>query len=450
MLMVQCNIIIHESGFWEGDHYHGFDFWYVVNERGENSGKRICDILKFPVVAFYRYHGSLHRRSVPFIREVDFVLLYFCTFLLRDAIVMTEREETVQLLCAICNDHIAATDEFVNVGAKGIRTLVNACEVKKNEKLVSFFKSHRDSSCKIPLHVGCRKRLVDLRNIQHDEKEWSPPSKKTRSSTDTFDWKSHCFICGTLCDFKHDARNHISRVETLSLRDNVLKVCNENSDKLSELSHRVQSCFDLVAAKAVYHSNCLVKLFASPSLQRNEARDERPAEEKMSDEKSGISKPGRPENPVTADAFRQTCEWLESNCEPKSLQEVEQHMSTIIGDENDMCSRKWMKKRLEEKYQDNILFSSDGYRDIIILKDMAQCIINEKWYDERKKDVVEEKKRIITAAAKLIKAEIREMSCDTTVYPSVEEAQSTNWIPDGLRYFLSHFTSSDLKVESVL
>ena len=77
---------------------------------------------------------------------------------------MTEEEEAVRLVCVICNNDIAATDEFVKVGNKGIRTLVNACEVKNYDKLGTFFNSHRNSSSKIPLHVICRKRLVDLRN----------------------------------------------------------------------------------------------------------------------------------------------------------------------------------------------------------------------------------------------------------------------------------------------
>ena len=86
-------------------------------------------------------------------------------------------------------------------------------------------------------------------------------------------------------------------------------------------------------------------------------------------------------------------------------------MSKLV-DEKDMCTRKWIRKKLETKYGKNITFTSDGYRDIISLKDMTEQIINDRWYADRKKDVVEEKYRIIKAAAKLIQAEIREMKFD--------------------------------------
>ena len=61
----------------------------------------------------------------------------------------------------------------------------------------------------------------------------------------------------------------------------------------------------------------------------------------------------------------------------------------------------------------------------------------------------EEKKRILKTAATLIKTELREINSNPAVYPSVLDAQCTDWIPDSLRFFLSHFTSSKLKIESI-
>jgi len=78
---------------------------------------------------------------------------------------------------------------------------------------------------------------------------------------------------------------------------------------------------------------------------------------------------------------------------------------------------------------------------------MANFIINNK-YRERKEDLQEESQRIIKAAANLIKADIREKAYDFTSYPTTEEIRS-DWIPDSLRLFLSIFTKSNLKQESI-
>ena len=261
-------------------------------------------------------------------------------------------EEAVTLECVICRNKINPTDEFVKVGSKGIRSLAHACEVKSYERLTVFFNSYRDTSSKIPLHVSCRKRIIDLRNVNStngDEKESSPPLKKTRSSTDMFDWKAHCFVCGLICDFKHSSRNPIRKVESCSLRDRILEV--SNTEDHSYLRHRLINCFDLVAVKAIYHARCLSMLcLTTNEIFKNETCDERPMQQEIKDEKSEKTKkgPGRPENSEAAYAFSQTCEWFESSCEPISLQEFEEKMSSLLGQEN-MCTRKWLKVKLNQK-----------------------------------------------------------------------------------------------------
>ena len=181
-----------------------------------------------------------------------------------------------------------------------------------------------------------------------------------------------------------------------------------------------------------------------------ETGDERPMQQEIKDEKSEkkYNGPGRPENPVTANAFSQTCEWFENSCEPVSLQEFEEKMSSLL-DQRNMCTRKWLKVKLNQKYKEDIRFLSDGYRDIIVLNVTAEKIINDRWYTERNRDIDEEKIRIIKTAATLIKAELREMSSDPSLYPSVDDARRTDWIPESMRLFLSHFTNSKLKIESI-
>ena len=153
-----------------------------------------------------------------------------------------------------------------------------------------------------------------------------------------------------------------------------------------------------------------------------------------------------------AEAFRRTCVWLESLSEPKSLQEVEEYMSELV-DEKDMYTRKWLKKKLLQKYGESVSFLSDGYRDIISFKDITNQIINDRWYADRKKDIVEEKYRIIKAAAKLIQAEIREMRFDKSFYPAENLIADVNeglkCVPKSLRLLLDSFIESKEKQNSL-
>ena len=83
------------------------------------------------------------------------------------------------------------------------------------------------------------------------------PLKKTRTSVDLFVWDECCFFCGHKCNETHhaDGRKHVCRVETIPLRQNILQICdlNPNVAYYMAISHRMQSCIDLVAVRAKYH-----------------------------------------------------------------------------------------------------------------------------------------------------------------------------------------------------
>ena len=78
---------------------------------------------------------------------------------------------------------------------------------------------------------------------------------------------------------------------------------------------------------------------------------------------------------------------------------------------------------------------------------MAEYYINLK-YNKTFTSVQQERSDILRCAAQLIKSEIRDMTCDNTYYPSSTEV-TANWIPESLREFLSFFTNSHVKMESI-
>ena len=114
-------------------------------------------------------------------------------------------------------------------------------------------------------------------------------------------------------------------------------------------------------------------------------------------------------------------------------------------DNDEAYDSRYLKMLLKDHY---ISFSEQlGRETLIYVLDMASFIINNK-FRERKDDIQEESRRIIEAAANLIRAEIREKQYDSSSYPTTEEITSP-WIPDSLRIFMASFTKSTLKYESI-
>ena len=80
---------------------------------------------------------------------------------------------------------------------------------------------------------------------------------------------------------------------------------------------------------------------------------------------------------------------------------------------------------------------------------MARYIINDKWYAEKKTNVEDGAERIVTAAAKIIRAEIRVREYDSSSYPTNQDItnfdQSRQWVPHYLQKFLEIIISSKVK-----
>jgi len=109
-----------------------------------------------------------------------------------------------------------------------------------------------------------------------------------------------------------------------------------------------------------------------------------------------------------------------------------------------------LKANLEAKYDDHLFFAEvRGKRNVICFRNMASCIINEKWYSDRKSKIEDESLRIVIAAAKLIKAEIRELQHDKDKYPlcsdfsNLDSARS--FVPDLLSAFMRNIVCTELK-----
>ena len=56
-----------------------------------------------------------------------------------------------------------------------------------------------------------------------------------------------------------------------------------------------------------------------------------------------------------------------------------------------------------------------------LFKDTESEIINDKWYEDRKENLYEEKSHIISAGAKIIKNEVRCAKFNTDFYPTLDD-----------------------------
>ena len=127
-----------------------------------------------------------------------------------------------------------------------------------------------------------------------------------------------------------------------------------------------------MAEEAVYHSVCYLR-FTSRSSKFTE----------------GLLK-GRPEDLAMSLHFDKLCEWLETNCETEllSLSEVHLHLQEVANGQ-EVYAIKHLKRKLQERYGEHIFFAKvRGRNNVVCFKNMCSFIVNEKWYDDRKDNLI--------------------------------------------------------------
>ena len=107
-----------------------------------------------------------------------------------------------------------------------------------------------------------------------------------------------------------------------------------------------------------------------------------------------------------------------------------------------------------DHYEDYIFFANvSGKQNVVCFRNMANFIINDKWHSEKKENIQEEAKRIVTTAAKIIKAQLREAECKSDFYPTNKDIsdirQGRQWIPQHLQTLLNILVPSPLKQNSI-
>ena len=121
-----------------------------------------------------------------------------------------------------------------------------------------------------------------------------------------------------------------------------------------------------------------------------------------------------------------------------------------LADSATVYTTKWLKRKIIEKYDQHVFFAEmKGRSDMVCLKNFADLIVNNAWYEMREKDLKKESERIINTAAKLILSDIRSINLESDIYPLENEIADINicesLLPESLRKFLEVFTKNRLK-----
>ena len=130
-------------------------------------------------------------------------------------------------------------------------------------------------------------------------------------------------------------------------------------------------------------------------------------------------KPGRPVCPIKKNAFETLIEKLENdNKSQYSLKEIQELFSSYIPNNKMHYTDKWLKRKLQDHFGDNIIFTEGAEKSITTFRENAYSILKESWKNKWM-DTEEEKSIIIDMAAAIIRDSIRSKTYDMDQYPDM-------------------------------
>ena len=339
--------------------------------------------------------------------------------------------------CVICRKEFGTDADDKPVRVTEGRSKLMECCVKRGDSELGMYLS--SDPAVVNIHEDCRreyqyvaaqqlKRCASANDVTDD----AGNVKFLRSSIESFEWKQNCVLCGksAVVDRKHPDRSSVHIVKSDQIMHNMLRICDERCDEWAfEVQGRLLTCGDLHAADARYHKKCHWSFSKLTSHGRT-----------VNSKSVNI---GRSADSDMSAVFNVICDTLE-NADAESVQTVDElveQMKALSGDDDRAYSSKYMKQKLLERYGDNLFFADVfGRKNVVCLRNMAQRLINDKWYADRETDVAKESRRIVEAVAKLIKASIREAEFDMDVYPLNDAIQNRvvakGWVPPLLNNFL--------------
>lgn len=235
-------------------------------------------------------------------------------------------------------------------------------------------------------------------------------------------------------------------MKTIGIKETILKVCQERADSWSDaVKARILHVHDLHAADAIYHQTCSVNFRTKKRTQFDSKR----------------LKLGRPQDDKRAEAFFEIASYLEDNDDEQiTINDLIDLMNQKLADDTDYeaYGYTYMKTRLQEHFGERIVQTEiNGKPNVVTFRTKVRVVLQDYYSkQQQKQDTAEEKMKLVQAAAKLIKEDIKAIETSHEVYPCCDELKSEEagikYLPDTLRVLLEELFAgkkTGVKVASI-
>lgn len=347
--------------------------------------------------------------------------------------------EPINTICILCNQSMQDSNfPTVTLREKGCKG-INEASSKRGDTIAT-----------VPgqkVHIECRKSYTNCnyieqaRNASGSADNEKRKSGVLRSAEQSFDFKSHCFYCGTPVKTNRGRKKGVDffPVTVIETKQVVLDVCKERQDEWADVVQaRLLNIHDLPAADAVYHQPCSVSFRTGKNIPKMFATEEATC---------SIAKKvklGRPSDKIRTDAFLKVTHYLKENDnEQITVNDLSDKMAEYLEDVSiHPYSHIHMKKQLMEHFGDDIIITEiNGKPNVVTFRNTAESVL-QNFHDKQKDDPGQEKLHIIEAAAKLIQNDIKSVETLNDYYPQTDKLQSEkdnlDFLPNSLREFLRY------------
>lgn len=356
--------------------------------------------------------------------------------------------------CVFCKLPLSNGEATVVLREKGCDSIIKAAEARGENKLVKAGQT---------VHTKCRKDYCNPTRIaSHLKQSTSTDASRAstpvlRSQEQKFSFQENCLFCGQPAKYDGKKKGYeVFPVRTKDFQDSVREVCLERDDSWAlKILARLEYASDLHAADAIYHQQCSVNF-----------RTKKQIPQPFDEEKSIPRKKGRPHDIARSDAFHKVAKYLEQNDDEQiTVGDLTEKMKVYLEEDkgsDGMCEPytiKHMKKKLFERFGDDVIITEiNGRPNVVTFRPKASNILNDFLHASRKdaSDIDHEKIRLVKTAAKLIKADIKDVQISKETYPSCDDIssaeQNVDILPETLRLLLNELfvgKTCDLKIAAI-
>lgn len=337
--------------------------------------------------------------------------------------------------CVFCQQQLGESGT-TTLGQKGCDGIKQASEERGEDILVTVGQR---------VHTECRRKYCNPHEVAQfnrqkrsfEAMEAESVGCRRRSADPAFSYRDMCLFCGM--PDKYDGKKNnfkLIPVRTFDFQKRLLELCRVRSDDWSkEVQGRIEFVNDLHAADAVYHKVCNGNFRSGKSIPKYFIK------EMGTDDSSKHKKvrAGRPKELSRVEALEKVIDDLRRNDdEQTTIGDLVNNMKQYL-DEEEPYSFRHMKEQLLQRFGDEIFISEvSGRQNVVTFRANANKILHDFFQQERSDEM--DKGRVISAAAELIKADIKRIEQSKTTYPSSLEMstleQVMSFIPASLQLFL--------------